>query len=127
MDKKKIALGLVVSMLVSSPLYGCTQNNITDKDKEEAQQQQSTYTAPFVYYPYSFFQGYSVNNGVRSNVDYYGWHSWTTPTKGVSSPYTNANTSSSSIKGSNGGVSSSSDHIGSGSSYSGVHGGSAAG
>ncbi|AGK96118.1 hypothetical protein [Clostridium pasteurianum] len=128
MDKKKIALSLVVSMLVASPLYGCGQKNITDKDKEEAQQQQSNYSAPFVYYPYSFFQGYTVNNGARGNVDFFGWHSWTTNTTGVNSPYTSSN---SSIKGSSGGVSSSStSHIGSSSDsggYSGVHGGSAAG
>ncbi|AJA47276.1 hypothetical protein CPAST_c11760 [Clostridium pasteurianum DSM 525 = ATCC 6013] len=122
MDKKKIALGLVVSMLVASPLYGC-QNGITDKDKEEAEQQQSGYSAPFTYYPNSFFRGYTVNNGVKSNVDFFGWHSWTNSSTEVNSPYTNSSTS---IKGTKGGVTSI-DGSTSSSHYSGVHGGSATG
>lgn len=125
MNKKKIALSLAVSMLLSSPLYGCnTKNDVTDKDKKEAQQQQSVYVNPFMYYPNSFFQGYYMNNGVRTNTDYYGWHSWTAPTSGVKSPYTS---SSSNVKSSSGGIKPTSGHITSKSGYSGVHAGSVSG
>lgn len=127
MDKKKVALGLIVTVLVGAPLYHIY--NVTDIDKQDAQQQQTAYTYPFVYYPNSFFQGYRVGagNGFKdfkyNNVDFYGWHSWTNSTKGVISPYTSSN---SSIKGSSGGVITS-GHVGSAGGYSGVHAGSIAG
>ncbi|ADK14903.1 hypothetical protein [Clostridium ljungdahlii] len=124
MNKKKAALGLIISALVGSSIYTYNQNYITEQDQENAAQQQSGCTSPFVYYPNSFFKGYKVSNGGKSNVDFYGWHSWTNSTSGVVSPYTSSNISS--IKTSNGGVTSSSDHI-STSGYSGVHAGSVAG
>lgn len=123
MDKRKIALIMVVSMLAASPLYGC-QNNITDKDKEEAEQQQATYSSPFIYYPNTFFRGYSVNNGVRSDVDFFGWHSWTNSSAGVTSPYTSSSTS---VKGTKGGVTTIGSSSSESSHYSGVHAGSSAG
>lgn len=126
MNKKKTALCLIISMLVSSPLYGCT-HKVTDKDKDDADQQQTSYTQPFVYYPNSFFTGYKVNNGAKSNVDFYGWHSWVNSTNGVVSPYTSSNQNN--IKPTNGGITSGSSGGGGGSihSYSGVHAGSVAG
>lgn len=126
MNRKKAALGLIISVLVgSSAYYVYDENRISDQDQKDAAQQQSACTSPFVYYPNRFFQGYKVSNGVKSSVDFYGWHSWKNSTSGVVSPYTSSNLDG--MKASNGGVTSSSSHIGGTSGYSGVHAGSIAG